>query len=147
MVVKFVNNEGWEKLAADAHLICFNETIHPMQQRVDYALICVDDDNIPMGYMTCRELDTACVYWQHGGAFEGTKGTIKSFKIYNAMADWHKERYSFISTLVRNDNLPMLKMAMKVGFRVTGTRTFQGLVYLEHTIYVEKNINKLKEEQ
>ena len=133
-----LTEKEWEPMATDAHLSVFYEEIHPLQQRVDYALLYVDKDNVPMAYMTCREMDTSSVYWQYGGSFSGTQGTIKSFKAYNAFAEWHKERYKYISTLIQNENTVMLKMAMKIGFKIVGVRMFEGLVFLEHTIKVNK---------
>ena len=52
----------------------------------------------------------------------------------HAFVEWCKPRYKRITTLIENKNTVMLKMAMKVGFRVIGVRNFQGSILLEHLL-------------
>lgn len=121
-----------EKFSEHAHLICFGKHKNKNLDRIDYALLAVEDS--PIGYMTCRELDKDTVYWQFGGAFPGTKDTIKSFRAYQAFRDWHSTRYKRVVTYIENNNFVMLKMAMKIGFLVTGIRNFKTNILLEHTL-------------
>lgn len=128
----------WDQFSEDAHKIAFG-TIKPVSQdRLDFALIVINEDqNVPMGYVTCRELDSDTVYWQFGGAMPGTKNTKNSWEAYKALVDWCELKYKRITTLIENDNLVMLKMAMKVGFRISGIRYYKG-VLVEHILEFQK---------
>jgi len=126
-----VSKEEWRSLAKDAHLICFNEIRDPQMDRIDFALLS-DRDGEPLNYCTVRELDSESIYWQYGGAFPNTKGTVQSFYSYKRYASWcFENQYERITTYIENTNLPMLKIALKVGFLVIGTRTFKGHIMLE----------------
>ena len=113
--------ETWEKMAENAHLICFNERRPHTFNRIDYALLIVDDNQKPISYITVKEFDEETVYWQHGGGMPETTG-FPAWKAYNLAIGWTKERYKRIFTLIENVNTPMLKMAMKAGFRIIGTK-------------------------
>ena len=132
--VDLITKETWkEHFSANAHKIAFAEIKDPEIDRIDFALIVADDDKA-MGYLTCREFDADTIYWQFGGAFPGTKDTSLSWRGYQAFVEWCRPRYKRITTLIENTNLVMLKMAMKVGFRVCGVRVFKGDILLEHVL-------------
>lgn len=131
IVVKPITATEWVEMAANAHLICFNEKRPASMDRIDYVLLNVRGDEA-LNYCTVKELDAESVYWQYGGAFPNTKGTIQSAKSYARNIDWtFKQGYKRITTYVRNDNIAMLKIQLKCGFRVIGTRTFKNEIYLE----------------
>lgn len=117
--------------AAASHLIAFGETRSPELDRIDYALIMTDDKNEICAYMTCIEMDAESVYWQFGGAMPNYKNTLYSVRGYELFVKWARENYKRISTRIENTNLPMLRLAMKMGFLVTGTTTFKNKIYLE----------------
>jgi RimJ/RimL family protein N-acetyltransferase len=130
-VVEKINPGEWASLAKDAHLICFNEVREPSMDRIDYALINSRDGD-PLNYCTVRELDSESVYWQYGGAFPNSKGTGTTYYSYQRNAEWTFEQgYKRITTYIENNNVAMLKIAIKVGFRVIGTRTFNNHIMLE----------------
>lgn len=130
----------WSLLSEQAHLVCFKEISHCKDERIDYALVAEDENNVgtPAGYMTCRELDSRTVYWQFGGTFPGTKGTLKSLQAYKAAIDWHRGKYKTVFTLVENTNRPMLKFAAHVGFVIQGIRLFEGRILLEHVLNLDQ---------
>ena len=129
--VQRIDKYKWASLAKNAHLICFDEIRDPMMDRIDFALINERNDN-PLNYCTVRELDSESVYWQYGGAFPNSKGTGESYYSYKRNAAWcFDEGYLRVTTYIENTNLAMLKIALKVGFLVIGTRTFKGHVMLE----------------
>lgn len=124
----------WEKMAEDAHVICFNEKRPSYVNRIDYALLVVDQKtDKPVSYITVKEFDNETAYWQHGGGFPGTIG-IPVYQAYRACIAYSKERYKRIFTLIENKNTPMLKMAMKVGFRIIGVKNIANEIMLEHLI-------------
>ena|SRR3990167_3544429 len=137
MRIERIENKDWgARFSEYAHEICFNKKKPSEFDRIDYALLCIDD-KIPVGYMTCRELDSTTVYWQFGGAFPNIKDTVKSYSALQAFVRWHQEKYKRIVTYVENDNTVYLKMLLRIGFLITGIRTYEGTVLLEHVLKFE----------
>jgi hypothetical protein len=125
------SSDEWKILAQNAHLACFNEDRSPEMNRIDFAILVVDND-VPIAYGTFREVDSETVYMQYGGSFPNVRSTIKSFKAYCACLRYLKERYKRVTTLIENTNLVMMKFAMKQGLRIIGIRNFKGSILLEH---------------
>lgn len=122
----------WAQFSKNAHKICFSEIREPEMDRIDYALVVIDElKRNPVGYITARELDAKSVYWQHGGAFPNSEKTLWAYQAYLKCMKWTKERYDRVTTLVESNNVRYLKMAMAVGFRVIGVRIFKGQVLCE----------------
>ena len=134
MKVLSYSKDEWKVLAADAHAICFHELRDPEMDRIDFALLAVDEEK-PLAYMTVRELDAKSAYLQHGGSFDHTRGTANSYRSYLALLNALKEKnYTRAGTYIENTNTPMLKFAMKAGWLITGIRTFEGSILLEHQL-------------
>ena len=123
----------WDTLAKDAHVAVFGGGVPHGVIRYDYALVAVQDE-IMQTYVTVREVTKDIVYWQYGGAFPPARDTIKSYRGYEAMTEWTRERYSEIFTLIENTNTVMLKFALHIGYRIIGVRNFDGEVLLEHRL-------------
>lgn len=121
--------DEWEKYAEACHGLVFNEHRPASMDRISYALI-AGDDRSPVGYVTCRELDSESVYWQYGGVVEDRRG-VAGYKSINLIHDYAKELYKRVTTYVENDNIGYLHILMKLGFRVIGIRTFKCKIYLE----------------
>lgn len=133
MRVVRISPEAWAPFSERAHLICFNEAKPASLDRISFALVVEDENEMPMLYGACKEHDAESLYYQYGGAFPGTKGTIKSFRCFEAILAWAVDNgYRRVSFLVENTNEPMLKLAMRSGFLITGVRYFKGNVLLEH---------------
>lgn len=131
--IKRIEKADWAALSERAHLICFSEIKPAEMDRLDYALV-AELKGVPLGYTTCRELDGNSVYWIYGGAFPGTKNSSLSLACYLRLIWWTKQHYSRVTTLIENNNVVYLKMALKVGFRVTGIKNFNGRILLEHSM-------------
>lgn len=133
MRVVQIAKEKWGELSEKAHLIVFNEIKKPENERIDFALLVESSSGVPMQYATCRELDSESVYFQYGGSFPGTKGSISSLRCMEKIIEWAEfAGYRRIAFLVENTNEAMLKLAMRCGFLIVGLRTFKGLILLEH---------------
>ena len=131
MKVERITPIEWTKFGAEAHLVCFGEKRDTQLDRIDFALLAADEK--PLAYMTCKELDGESIYLQYGGAFPSAKDTFLAFKSYAAMLNRLKEMgYKRAGTYIENKNKVMLKFAMKAGWLITGVRTFEGDVLLEH---------------
>lgn len=135
MKVVKVTPEAWKDMGEMAHLLAFGKHLPIEKTRIDFALLVVDSNDKPMGYVTCKELDADTLYWQFGGAFPDTRDTVRTFPGYQAFVRFTKELgYKRIATYIENTNAVMLKMAAKVGYRIVGVRNFGGAVLLEHLL-------------
>lgn len=130
MQILKIPKDEWSVCSAKAHLVSFGQGRPPEFERIDYALLAVRGET-PLGYITCREHDGNTVYWQFGGSFPGTRGTVLTWKLYQAGIALARESYQRITTYISNENIPMLKLAMKAGFRVIGVRNFKRNILLE----------------
>lgn len=131
ITVDRLTKEEWLPLSADAHLVCFNEKIEQDFNNIDFALM-MTKDKTPLNYCTVRILDQESCYWQYGGAFPNSKGTVYSYKGYAAFAhECFDAGFKRITTYIENDNIAMIKIALKVGFKIIGTRNFKGSVLVE----------------
>lgn len=130
-----ISPEDWKVLSEKAHLIVFNEKKPSDFDRIDFTLMVESFLGVPMQYVTCQELDASSLYWQYGGSFPSTKGTVHSLRAFQLLLRWAKEqRYERVGFRVENDNYAMLKLAMKCGFKVIGIRVFGKHTLLEHMV-------------
>lgn len=135
MIVEKISKEHWFELSKAAHLISFQTLKDPEGERIDFALLCVDKaTQKPLGYLTAKEMDYETIYWQFGGVFPSAKFTPLSFKGYFMFAQWCKERYKRVTTYIENTNVPMLKYALQVGFKICGMKYSQGALLLQCTL-------------
>jgi len=131
--VRRFDGKEWANYAADAHVICFNKTRPSSLNRTDFALMFVKDGE-PQGYMSCHEMDAETVYMQFGGAFPSSSGTAIVFTGYTAMVRELGKTYKRATTAIENTNQAMLRLAMKAGLLIVGTRNFKGKILVEHAI-------------
>jgi len=135
MKVVKISKDDWGKLSKEAHLITFGEDKKPDAERIDFTLAVESFGGVPMAYATCKELDSESLYWQYGGSFPDTKGTVHSFRAMKELLKWVKTAgYVRLGFYVENDNAPMLKLALKTGFKIMGVRYFRDSILLEHRL-------------
>lgn len=134
--VVVIDKYEWVKnFSENAHKLAFG-TFKPSQtERIDYALLVVNEvEDTPLGYTTVRELSSDSCYMQFGGALPEYKGHFRVLEGYTEVINFLKLSYKRITTFIENTNLPMMKLAMKVGFKITGLKHYNGTVLLEHTL-------------
>ena len=136
MQIVHLTRDQWRQYTENAHLICFGEHGYGDLDRCDYALLVVDND-LPLMYATIKEIDALSGYLQRGGAFPSVKGTAASYRAFELILQFLKQRYPYLSMRVQNTNTPMLKFAMKAGFVIDGISYFKEKIFLEHTLGVE----------
>jgi hypothetical protein len=133
--IKQYSANEWELLAQVSHFLVFDVNRPAELNRIDYALLIIDKEkDCPCGFITIRELDADSVYWQYGGAMPQYQKSIAAFSMFESVIEWTKVRYKRMSTLVKNDNFPMLKFYMRLKAKVIGCRNFHGEVFLEHLL-------------
>jgi len=128
-----IDKDEWAKLYSEkAHLICFGTEKPAHFDRIDYALLIVDEsNNIPAAYITCREYDHETVYWQFGGSMPRTRGTVGSLRCFDSAISFAKLTYKRVTFVVENTNEAMLKLALARDFLIVGTRSYHGAVLVE----------------
>ena len=132
MRIERVSPLDWNKYGMQkAYESSFGQSRDAGLERFAFALVAVDDDNDPVGFITCHELDSETVYWQIGGAFDKVKNTYSVITYYLGFITYCRGRFKRIRTRIENTNLRMLKLALKCGFLIVGTLTFNNTTYLE----------------
>jgi len=121
--------DEWNKMSENAHFICFREKRDPSMNTFDFALF-VEDNDKPMSYATCIEMDKESVYMQHGGAFPSIAGTALSYRSYHVILKRLAETYKRASTRIQNTNTPMLKMAIRAGFLINGVDVLENEIFV-----------------
>jgi len=136
--------DKWAELSERAHLIVFNELKKPEMNRIDFALLVESKSGEPMQYAECRELGQGSLFMQYGGSFPGTKGTLASVRCFEEILEWAEfANYHRLSFLVENTNEAMLKLAMRMGFLITGIRVHKGKVFLENVLEMKPDLDQL----
>lgn len=125
-----VEKSEWSTLSEHAHSAVFQEIRPKEWDRIDYALLAVEDGSL-YGYCTVRELDSSSIYLQYGGAFPPAAKSVKVYRAYSAFLAYFAARYRNVTTLVQNTNVSYLKLAMAFGFRIIGVRFFDGEIFVE----------------
>lgn len=120
--IKKLTKQDWYELSENSQKICFASKHDPSLDRIDFALLAVSPKNIAMGFITVREITSSHIYWQFGGTFPGTQGTYYSYLAYVKAKEWCAPLYKSVSTYIENNNVVMLKFAMKLGFRIVGIK-------------------------
>ena len=132
--VERISKADWAAMASAAHLICFSEKLPAEAERVDFVILATESKKTPLGYFSCKEVSDTWVYVQYGGAFPSALGSSLSYKAYVKGIDWLRQRYSCATTLIENTNVVMLKIALKMGWKIIGTKTFNGHIMVEHLL-------------
>lgn len=128
-----IAKEEWVKYSELAHKAVFKKNKPAHFDRIDFALLAKQGEVIE-AYVTCREHDHETLYWQFGGAFQDAKNSIKAHRSFIAMLEVCKAQYKRVYFLIENTNFPMLRLAMKAGFRIMGVRAYQNSILLEHLL-------------
>lgn len=133
--VAWIHPEDWKGLSRVAHLAVFGSALEEDQERLSFVMLGKKKGTQELlGWITCLEHDRDTLYWKFGGTLRGARETSVSWLLYQAAVESCKGKYKRITTRIENDNLVMLKMAMKVGFRVIGVTVYKGQIYLEHVL-------------
>ena len=136
--------EKWKEFASTAHEAVFKEGLAKNCAEIDYALVIVDEENnTPCGYVTVKDMKNGICYWQHGGVFEGVKGTPKSFKVYQFAVNWAKDKYEKVFTMIENKNIAMLKFALSVGFIIIGMKLVSDKLILALCLDCKKGVENV----
>lgn len=136
-----MSKEEWKVIAGEVHRGVHGSVRSPEADRVSY-VICAYDNDEPFGYITVQERSSKVAYFQWGGVFPCDRGTVKTYNAYKLAIEFAKKMYDQIETRVENVNVYMLRLAMKVGFLITGVSMDKGgRVFLELTMEVRGGLS------
>lgn len=136
-VVK-IEEPDWNRgFSENMHRAVFAKVKPREWDRISYALIGVKDEQL-QGYVTVREHDIESVYWQFGGMLPNLQKSVDTVRCYQHLLAWQKQVSKRITTYTLNTNIAYLKLAMSQGFRIVGTRTTQGEIYVDLLLEFEK---------
>lgn len=138
--IEVLSPEVWATVSEGTHYEVFRNFKPKDWDRISFALLALKKgEKLPIAYMTCREMSKSCVYWQFGGSFQEIRGSFTSWAVYKAFLEWTKKRYKQVYTYTANTNAAYLKMALKAGFLIVGTRNVRGEVFVDLTLEFEEN--------
>jgi len=129
--LKFFTPAEWGTVATKVHAAVFGAGLPENFQRIDFAIVAEDDEKL-VGYMTGVEINSELLRFGFGGCVPGFQNTLRVVKAYSMALEWAKKGpWLSAITIIKNDNLPSLKLALAHGFRVIGVQYFEGDVLLE----------------
>lgn len=130
--VKQITPQEWKEYLLDfAFPLAFGVRRPAEMERIDYAIIAIDHKSVFSGFITCKVMDGETLYWQFGGPSPACDTPSKIIEVYLAAISWTRSRYKRILTRIENTNIPMLKLAIRVGFIIIGTVNMNNKIYLE----------------
>lgn len=139
-VIKQFAPKDWFTISESAHAAAFGELRPASVDRIDFALLTVEDKtDTVVGYVTCTEINAFILNWKFGGAFPPIRGKASLLSAYRATIEWcAKGTWTHLTTLIKNDNFPSLRLAMSVGFKIIGIHYFEGEILVELSLKMTK---------
>lgn len=123
--------DQWDQVSKAAFEATFGLPRDPALERYDFTMAAVSEDGSLAGWITCKEMDAETIYWQYGGASPKFSGSSNVLIGYKQFVDFSLKDYKRITTRIENKNLPMLKLAFKLGFIIVGVHHFDNKVFVE----------------
>ncbi len=131
MELRYFNPKEWEAAAERIHAAVFGDAIPLGFQRIDFSIVAEDEAGF-IGYMTGVEINSQLLRFGFGGVIGSRRGSLAVCRAYEMALDWAKKGpWLSAVTIIKNDNLASLKLAMGHGFRVIGVQCYEGDVLLE----------------
>lgn len=132
LVLKWFDRAAWSQIADKVHGAVFQESRPPDFERYDFVIVAEEQEGEKLvGYCTCAEVNSEIVKLNFGGVMPNFRRTPMVVESYRFFLNALRSRYHAALTLIKNDNLPSLKLAMSQGFRVVGVTNYRGDILLE----------------
>lgn len=119
--IKMLPAKEFQQISEELHKSVFSEERPREFERIDFACLFFYKKRLA-GYVTCYEHDSEQLYIQFGGALPEFRSSSIVYVAYFRMIKILLENYSFLLTMVESENILMLKLAFKCGWRIMGTR-------------------------
>jgi RimJ/RimL family protein N-acetyltransferase len=139
--IKQITKDEWKLFSENAHCAIFEKHKNSNLEKCDFAILFYENEkSLPLGFITCKELDSETLYYQYGGLFKDFRGKGFSTDLFKEISRWCHEKYKYVGFRVENTNLPMLKLAMNAGYKIVGIRNFHNYILLEHLLERENAV-------
>lgn len=112
--------EQFKSLSREIYKRVFNEERQRPEDRIDFACVFFYQEN-PIGYVTCYEHNSEILYIQFGGIFPEYRNRRIVFATFDMLNKKLLEKYQFLTVRIESENIPMLKLSFKCGWRIIGT--------------------------
>ena len=122
------SKEKFKPLEKQAYELVFKHNFDHASKRADKFLVMFDDDDKMVGFVSYFEINEWGCYIVSGGMLESCRG-FATYSYFKAIMDKLK-KYSHIQFETSNKNEAMIKLGMKLGFRIVGTIAYQHDIYL-----------------
>ena len=116
-VVKLPKEE-FDLIVKDVHTAVFADTLDVNYFRYDFAMATIHKEKL-ISYVLCTERSNEVIELSFGGTVPDERG-FKSVESFHMFLRELSHEYSHAVFQVRNDNLPMLKLALHMGFIISG---------------------------
>jgi len=147
MIISKVPAKEWKTFSKGAMAEMFSVTNSLEWELIDFVLVGRDEKTDGLvGFITCKETAAYALYWEYGGLFPEHQGRGQVVKLIRQAIDWAKERYKLVYFLVKQDNVPMHKLALAVGFLIMGIRHINGTILVEYILEFEEGHNEVATE-
>lgn len=138
LFVKRYSRDEWAAVSETAYLATFGHARSDATLRYDFALLVVrEKDDAPVAYVIASENSADILQWRFGGSFAAFRSHPYTLEGLKTLVEWHRGRYKTILTLIKNDNLPSLKIHMAAGFRIFGVHHFKDETFCELVLSLE----------
>ncbi|MCK4328796.1 hypothetical protein KAX02_03030 [candidate division WOR-3 bacterium] len=74
-----------------------------------------------VGFLSGYNHNLTTIYLQYAGFIKNFRG-YKAPKLFKKVIDFIHQEYDFIMIVIKNDNIPAIKMALWGGFKIVGIR-------------------------
>lgn len=118
--IKVVYPEQFKLISEQLYHQIFNQQRNSEIDRIDFACVFFYGDK-PSGYVSCYEHSSKVLYMQFGGAFPEYRNSSLVYKSYRQLVEQMLTKYDCLRMRVDRDNIPMLKLAFKCGWKIVGT--------------------------
>jgi hypothetical protein len=121
MQVYKLTKSQFDEMLADTHTCVFGGELPLDFFRYDCAYVLSEQKDF-IGYALVREMSGEDVELSYGGLVEEHRSKDTKNYFYGVLGRAKEDGYKFAHIQVKNDNLKMLRLALSVGFLVTGFR-------------------------
>lgn len=123
--------KDWAKISHLAHQMCF-ENEHSREAGVlEYAYL-IGTKETPKAFCTTKHIDKHSVHIEDFGVFKNYRGE-NTLELFSAVIKHLLTEYEAIFAHIKNDNFPMLALAIKINAKPIGVSVVKNIVYIEFT--------------
>jgi hypothetical protein len=135
LTLKILTPSEWAEIAEVARLKSFGDFRPASFDRIDFAMLLLDDQNRPVGYANGSALTADTWHMKYVAAFHRDVG-IHVMGDFDPIVHGHLRALGFrrVLTHISPENLPALRFTMKLGYRICGYANFANEPLVELTL-------------